>query len=158
MTPEQIAQRLQNRQHGTIFSIVSRRPCKVKQGVDFKIEKLTNQQAMLAEYGNRKPVREGVESGEREAPQLPRGVKSVKYINGIKFFENFSGKTCLACPIVGNRPQSKYLLNNKEVPFETVADYLLASEKVIPETKEQLQKIHQAPFKMIDVANIEDVR
>lgn len=158
MTPEQIAQRLQNRQRGSIFSVVSRRPCKVKKDCDFVIEKLTNQQAQLVEYSNRGPVKQGVESGEREAPQLPRGVKSAKYIGGVKFYENYSGKTCLALPLTGNRPQSKYFLNNKEVPFEVVSDYLLASEKIIPETKEQLQKIHQAPFKMIDVTNIREIR
>lgn len=157
MTPEQIAEKLVSRAKGQLYTIKSRRPCKLKKGVDLEIFKETVQQGMLCDYSARKSVREGVESGEREAPELPKGVKSVKYIGGVKFYENHSGKICISCPLSGNSPKSKFFLNNQEVSPEQISDYLLASEKVKPENKEELEKRHLVPFKMIDCANVVEI-
>lgn len=157
MTPEQIAQKLVSRAKGQLYTIKSRRPCKLKKGINLEIFKETVQQGMLCDYSARKSVREGVESGEREAPELPKGVKAVKHIGGVKFYENYSGKICISCPLGGNAPKSKFFLNNKEVSPDQISDYLLASEKVQPESKEELEAKHFAPFKMIDVANILEI-
>ncbi len=154
MTPEQIAEKLVSRAKGQLYTIKSRRPCKLRKGVNLEIFKETEQQGMLCDYSRRGPVREGVESGEREAPELPKGVKAVKHIGGVKFYEMFNSNICLSVPLSGNPPKSKYLINDKEVTPEEINDYLLASEKVEPESKEELEKIFQAPFKMISVKNI----
>jgi hypothetical protein len=157
MTPEQIAEKLVSRAKGQLYTVKSRRPCKLKKGFNLEIFKETEQQGMLCDYSRREPVREGVESGEREAPELPKGVKAVKHIGGVKFYEMANGNICLSVPLSGNKAKSKYLLNGQEVSQERISDYLLASEKVEPESKEELEKLHQVPFKMISVGNIIEI-
>lgn len=155
MTPEQIAARLSSRQKGGFYSVIYRRNCKTKKGTPHLVEKETRAQAILAEYGARAAVKEGILSGERLPPDAPRGTKEIFYIDNVKFFKMISGKTCLAAPLSGNEPQIQYFVDGKP---SAEPDYLLASEKVQLKSKEELAANHLAQFKLIDCESILDVR
>lgn len=151
MTPDQIAAHLSSRQRGGFYSLVYRRNCKTKKGTNHLVEKQTHAQAILAEYGNRSPVKEGILSGERLPPEAPKGTKEIFYIGGVKFFKMISGKTCLGATLSGNEPQIQYIVDGEP---SAEPDYLLASEKVQPKNKEELAANSQAQFKLI---NCEDI-
>lgn len=155
MTPQQIAAHLSDRQRGGFYSLIYRRNCKTKKGTNHLVEKQTHAQAILAEYGNRAPVKEGILSGERLPPEAPKGTKEIFYIGGVKFFKMMSGKTCLGATLSGNEPQIQYIVDGQP---SAEPDYLLASEKVQPKSKEQLAENSQAQFKLIDCETILDVR
>lgn len=155
MTPQQIAARLSSRQKGGFYSVIYRRNCKTKKGTPHLVEKETRAQAILAEYGARAAVKEGILSGERLPPEAPRGVKEIFYIDNVKFFKMISGKTCLAAPLSGNEPQIQYFVDGKP---SAEPDYLLASEKVQPKSKEKLAANYLAQFKLINCEDIVDVR
>lgn len=154
MTPEQIAQKLSNKHKGQIFSYVSRRICKVRKDVEDCVVKETKAQARIANYANCGAVKEGILSGERLPPDAPKGTKECFYIGHIKFFKMMSGKTCLAAPITGNAPHIQFFVNGKPSPEP---EFLLASEKVKPESKEELAKNFLVPYKLINCADIIEV-
>lgn len=155
MTPQQIAERLASRQKGQIFSIVYRRNCKVKKGTPHFVEKQTHAQAILAEYGNRAPVKEGVLNKERLPPEAPKGTEEIFYIGNAKFYKMTSGKTCLGFPLSGNEPTIQYFVDGQP---SAEPDYLLASEKAKQKSKEDLAANNQAQFKLINCEDIVDVR
>lgn len=155
MTPQQIAERLASRQKGQIFSITYRRNCKVKKGTPHFVEKQTRAQAILAEYGSRAPVKEGVLNKERLPPEAPKGTEEIFYLGNAKFFKMVSGKICLAAPLSGNEPVIQYFVDGQPSPEP---DYLLASEKVQPKSKEELAANNQAQFKLINCEDIIDVK
>lgn len=155
MTPQQIAANLSSRQKGGFFSVIYRRNCKTKKGTPYLVEKETRAQAILAEYGARAAVKEGILSGERLPPEAPKGTKEIFYVGGVKFFKMVSGKTCLAAPLSGNEPQIQYFVDGKP---SAEPDCLLASEKVQMKSKEELAENSQAQFKLIDCETILDVR
>jgi len=154
MTPEQIANHLSNRPKGTIFSIDSRRLAKTKRDVSSIIEKESHIQFQLAEYANMANVKSGIQSGEREKPHLPKGVKEISYIGACKFYHMFNGNVCFGGPIVGNKPKSVFYKNNQPVSAEEIENDVLASELVEKKTKPELTDVNQSPFAMISVANI----
>lgn len=154
MTPEQIAARLSNKSKGQIFSYISRRICKVRKDVDACVIKETKAQSRIAEYSNCGAVKEGILSGERLPPEAPKGAKECFYVGDIKFFKMTSGKTCLAAIITGNRPEIQYFVNGKPSPEP---EFLLASEKSKPESKEELAKSFLVPYKLINCDDIVEV-
>lgn len=154
MTPEQIAEKLSSKQKGQIFSYISRRICKVRKDVDACVVKETKAQARIANYANCGAVKEGILSGERLPPDAPKGTKECFYIGHIKFFKMMSGKTCLAAPLTGNEPQIQFFINGKP---SLEPEFLLASEKVKPESKEELKNVWQVPYKLINVDDIVEV-
>lgn len=155
MTPQQIAERLASRQKGQIFSITYRRNCKVKKGTPHFVEKQTRAQAILAEYGNRAPVKQGILTKERLPPEAPKGTEEIFYIGNAKFFKMTSGKTCLGFPLSGNEPTVEYFVDGK---LSLEPEFLLASEKVQQKSKEELAANNQAQFKLINCEDIVDVR
>ncbi len=155
MTPQQIAERLASRQKGQIFSIVYRRNCKVKKGTPHFVEKQTRAQAILAEYGNRAPVKQGILSGERLPPEAPKGTEEIFYLGNAKFFKMTSGKTCLAVPLTGNEPIVEYYVDGK---LSAEPDYLLASEKTQQKSKEKLAENFQVPYKLVNVEDLIDIK
>lgn len=155
MTPNQIAARLASRQKGGLFSVTYRRNCKTKKDAPHCVEKETHAQAILAEYGNRAPVKEGILSGERLPPEAPKGTKEIFYLGNAKFYKMMSGKTCLGFTQSGNEPQIQYFVDGKP---SAEPEYLLASEKAQQKSKEQLAENNQAQFKLIDCETILDVR
>lgn len=151
MTPQEIAARLSAKQKGQIFSLTWRRKCKTKKGTNKTVEKETHAQARLAEYANHAPVKQGILNGERLPPEAPKGAKEIFYIGNVKFFNMMSGKTCLAVPLAGNSPVAKYYVDGQP---SAEPDFLLASEKVQPESKEELAKMAMVPFKLINCQDI----
>jgi hypothetical protein len=158
MNPNQIAQKLSTKSSGQFFSVISRRPAKTRKDCPFVIEKVSQYQGQLTEYSRRKTVREGVESGERDAPSLPRGVKESFYIGRAKFFRYFNGNEALAINVEGNRPSSQFFIDGKPVEESQVAEYLLSSELSPPKNKEQLAEKSQAPFVVISCQNVIDIK
>lgn len=154
MTPQQIAARLSAKSKGQIFSLTWRRKCKTKKGYNQVVEKETHAQGQLAEYANFAPVKQGILSGERLSPEAPKGTKEVFYIGKAKFFNMMSGKTCLAVPLSGNPPVAKYYVDGQ---LSAEPDFLLSSEKIKQESKEELSKLHQVPYKLVNVQDIIDV-
>ncbi len=155
MTPQQIAARLSSKKKGQIYSLIWRRQCRVKKGINSKVEKETHAQAILAEYGNRAPVKNGVLNGERLPPEAPKGAVECFYLGDAKFFKMTSGKTCLAAPLSGNEPQIRYYVDG-ELSLEP--DFLLASEKTQLKSKEQLAENCQAQYKLINCQDIIDIK
>lgn len=154
MTPQQIANHLSNRPKGSIFQIVSRRLAKTKKDVSAIIEKESRIQFQLAEYANTANVKSGIQSGEREKPQLPKGVKETFNIELCKFYRMFNGNECFGGPISGNKPKSVFYKNGKIVSVEEIKDDLLASELAEKKTKSELAEVHQSPFAMVSCSNI----
>jgi hypothetical protein len=155
MTPQQIAESLASRKGGQIFSVTYRRNCKVKKGTNHRVEKETKAQAILAEYGNRAAVKQGILTKDRLPPEAPKGTEEIFYLGPAKFYKMTSGKTCLGFPLSGNEPTIEYFVDGQLSPEP---DYLLASEKVQLKSKQDLAENNQAQFKLIDCESILDVR
>ena len=158
MKIEQISEILSSRPKGTYFQIVSRRPAKTRKGVNSYIEKESRIQGQLCDYSATKNVREGIESGEREAPHLPKGVKECFYVGKVNFFRYFNGSVALAVNVSGNKPVSRFFKNGQEVSKDAVESDLLASELAEYKTKEQLADKNQSPFRAIKLDNIKELR
>jgi len=156
MTKTKLLQTLGTRQNGGIFTVKSRRTCRVKKNAP-QIVKESVYQGMKCDYSSRKNVREAVTEGLREAPELPRGVKNCFYESGVKFYEGFDGSISLAVPVVGNKPQSKFFIGGKEISPEEAESYLLASEKPKEKTKAELKELGQEIFRRIKLDNIVEV-
>ena len=155
MTPEQIAERLSSRKGGQIFSVTYRRNCKIKKGTNHRVEKETKAQAILAEYANRAPVKQGILTKDRLPPEAPKGTEEIFYLGPAKFYKMISGKTCLGFPVSGNEPIIQYFVDGQP---SAEPDYLLASEKVQLKDKNELAASSQAQFKLINCEDIVDVR
>ena len=159
MNITEITTRLANRPKGSIFSIATRRPVQLRKGFTARVEKQSQIQGMFGvEYANMANVKSGIQSGEREVPHLPNGVKRCFYENGLKFFEGFNGNTSLAVSISGNKPTSIYYMDGKQVAEEEIESMLLSSELTPKKSKSELAEKHQSPFMMVNLQNVVDVR
>ncbi len=154
MKPEQIAKSLSLRGKGQLYSVLSRRPVKTRKGVSSIIEKESSYQGILAEYSARKSVKEGIQSGERDRPQLPNGMKECFYLGESKFFRGFNGTEYLGVTISGNKPKSKYYKNGAIVEKDEIISEVLAAEVAPKKSKEQLAENCQAEFVLIKCDNI----
>jgi hypothetical protein len=154
MTPDQIAKSLSIRKAGQFFTVISRRFCKVRKGVDSIIEKESTYQGQLCEYKDRAIVKDAILSRERSAPNLPKGVKECFYLGDVKFFAMVNGNTCLAVNVAGNKPKSRFYKNNSPVEESVIVSEVLAQELNKVATKEEAAENNQAPFVMINVQNI----
>ena len=151
--------KLSNRPKGSIFSITTRRPVKLKKGFTAHIEKQSQIQGLLGvEYANMANVKAGIESEEREVPHLPNGVKRCFYQGGLKFYEGFNGNTSIGINIAGNKPKSIYFMDGKQVSKEQIENMLLSSELTPKKTKSELAEKHQSPFMRVNLENVVDVR
>ena len=158
MKIDQLTAKLSSRPKGSIFSITTRRPIKLKKGFSAVIEKQSQIQGLFGvEYSNTSNVRSGVESGERETPHLPKGVKRAFYLGGLKFFETFGGNVCLAVNLSGNKPKSQFFLDGKQVSEEQIEKMVLASELTEKKTRAELADKNQSPFVMVKLENVVDV-
>lgn len=154
MTPQQIADKLASRPKGTIFQVISRRLAKTKKDVSAIIEKESHIQFQLAEYANTANVKSGIQSGEREKPHLPKGVKEIFYIDSCKFYRMFNGNECFGGPIGGNKPKSVFYKNGKIVSAEEIENDVLSSELAEKKTKSELSDVNQSPFAIVSCSNI----
>lgn len=157
MTSDQIAKRLSIRQFGGFYSVTSRRLCKTRKGTTSVIEKESVYQGILAEYSARKAVKEGIQSGEREAPHLPSGMKECFYKDKSKFFRSFADQEYLGVTISGNKPKSQYYKDGKPVDKSEIISDLLASELAPKKSKSELAENNQAEFIIVKVENVVSV-
>ena len=158
MTTEQIASILSAKRGGTFYTVTVNRPAKVRKGVSDTIIKRSVMQGMMADYANRKAVREAVESGDRDAPEMPAWAESIE-INGVRFWRNRnSGAEYLPVCITGNNARTTWFRNGAEVALEEIAEALLASEIKPRQDKDELADKGQVPFVAVTVGNIESVQ
>jgi len=122
------------------------------------IQKQSTYQGILCDYASRKPVREAVEQGEREAPKLPTHIADVFHIQGVKFWRGKDGQVYFPMPISGNKPKVKWLANGTEVPYDEVKSYLLACETYKKPEKSAIEDNNQAQFNAIKVENILEIK
>jgi len=161
MTVEEIALALQDRQN-KLFSIEVRRSANLRAAFkNLVIEKKSNYQGILCDYARRGPVREAIESGERDAPVLPSHIQEVFYCDGVKFWRGKNGEVYFPMPITGNNVKVVWFLNNEPVPFDDIKEYLLSSEipKVTSaEKKASTEDKGQALFNAIKITNIQRIQ
>jgi hypothetical protein len=155
----EITRRLANRPKGSIFSLTTRRPVKLKKGFTAHIEKQSQIQGLFGvEYANTANVKAGIQSEEREVPHLPNGVKRCFYQDGLKLYEGFNGNTSLGVNISGNKPKSIFFMDGKQVSEETIENMVLSSELSPKKTRLELEDKNQSPFVMVKLENVVDVR
>lgn len=157
MTPEQITQRLAIRKNGQFFTVKTRRPCKTRKGVDCIIEKESVYQGQLCDYSAKFAVKQGIESGERDAPELPKGMKNSFKDGNAKFYNGFNDQKYWGVTIEGNKSKSKYYKNGQIIDKDQILDDLLASEKSPPKDKKELAEKCQAPFVLLKVENVLEI-
>jgi hypothetical protein len=157
MTEQEIAKILLARKRGQFFSVRVNRPGKVRKGVSDNITKVSVVQGILAEYSNRKPVREAVESGLREAPEMPSWAESV-IVEGLRFWRNIkTGQHYLPVAITGNPAKPQWYRNGEPVTLDDIRENLLASELAQKPTKAETEAKGQAQFIAVGVENIEAI-
>jgi len=158
MKIDQLTAKLSNRPKGSFFSITTRRPVKLKKGFNVLIEKQSEIQGLFGvEYASTANVKAGIQSGEREAPTLPNGIKRCFYENGIKFYEGFNGNISMGVNRSGNKPKSLFFMDGKEVSEEQIESMVLSSELAEKKSKLELAEKHQSPFVMVKLENVVDV-
>ncbi len=157
MNVTKIAEILSAKPSGSFYSVKVNRPGKVRKGVADNITKVSVFQGMLAEYSNRKPVKDAVESGERDAPVMPSWAESVE-IDGLRFWRNIkTGQHYLPVCISGNPAKAQWYRNGEAVTLDEIKDNLLASEYATKPTKEETEEKGQAQFVAVSVDNIETI-
>ncbi len=155
MKIDQLTAKLSSRPKGSIFSITTRRPVKLKKGFSAVIEKQSQIQGLFSvEYANTANVKTGIEAGERESPHLPKGFKRYFYKNGLKFYESFGGNTCFGVNVAGNKPKSLFFLDGKQVSEEQIQNMVLSSELAEKKTRAELADKNQSPFVMVKLENV----
>mgnify|MGYP000881272647 CR=1 FL=1 len=124
MNVTEIARILSAKQGGSFYSVKVNRPGKVRKGVADNITKVSVFQGMLAEYSNRKPVKDAVEAGERDAPAMPTWAESVE-IEGMRFWRNVkNGNLYLPVCVTGNPSKAQWFRNGEPVNLDDVKDAL----------------------------------
>lgn len=160
MNADEIIAAIGSRQAGGFASVIVNRPAKLRKAYEGEnIRKRSRIAIQLANYANRKPVREAVESGEREAPQLPGHIDRAEVIGGVRFWIGKNGKVYLPVPLAGEGGQAKaeWLVNGEPATLESIAAKLLASETASRPSKETVESKGQAQFIGIGLENIESI-
>lgn len=147
MNSEDIVSVIKPMKPGSFYSIVIEKLIKTKDGVEV-LKRTTAQGMAKVEYSNRREVREAVEEGVREAPELPAWAEIVM-IDDIKFWRH-TGKGSLYFPVVlsGNSPTSEFIVDGEVVEPDTLNLY--AADK----PKKREVKEGQVPFFTVSVENI----
>ena len=159
MNKETIIKTLSTRHRATCFSITVNRTAKLlKEFKGINLRKVSTYSLQLASYGKRSPVKQAIESGEREAPKLPSYVKHAERLdNGLSFWIGYNGQEYLAMPLFGDSVRSKWILDEKEVRLEEVSHMLLASETKAKRSKSEAESEGQALFSAIKLENVESI-
>ena len=157
MKKNEIVEALASRARGTFATLTVNRAAKVRkafEAVDLRKESKIQFQIGI-DYASRRPVRDAVEAGEREAPELPPYVASVEVIEGVRFWNHTNGNVSLPLPQGGNgTTRSQWLLNGSPVEESEIAGMLLASEQTNKQTKAEAESKGQALFNTIKLENI----
>jgi len=157
MNQESIISALATRQAGQLFHVSMRRPCKTRKGVTANITKASKFTCQLSSYARRGPVREAVESGDREAPQTPSWVVKSEERNGLRFWYHANGQAYLAAPVV-NLGAVEFERDGKPATLSDLASELLASELKEKDSKEELAARGQVRFVAVKLENILEVK
>ena len=157
MDIQDIARVLTAKQTGSFYTIRVNRPGKVRKGINDHITKVSTFQGMVAEYSNRRPVRDAVESGEREEPVMPVWAESVE-VAGMRFWRNLkTGQHYLPVCVTGNPAKAQWYRNGEPVELDTVKDALLASEYAPKPSKDEVEEKGQALFVAVGIDNVEAI-
>lgn len=153
-----ISNQLADRKAGSFYSVTMRRQAKTfKTYTGGVIEKESTMTGILCQYANRAPVKNAVEDGIREEPELPSHIQNSFKIGNVNFWAGKNGKTYLTFCAVG-KPKVQWYLDGEPCNKADVAEYLLASETSKPIDKSETEEKGQAVFFGIDVENILSVR
>lgn len=154
MTANEIATILSAKRGGSFFTVQTARPAKVRKGVEAVIVKTSVMQGMIADYANRKAVREAIEAGDRDAPEMPSWAEAVE-IGGVRFWRNLkSGAHYLPVVLSGNKARSEWTMDGQAVSVDDIRELLLASETAPKPSKDDLADKGQVPFIAVGVDNI----
>ena len=154
MTVHEIASILSAKHGGSFYTLNTARPAKVRKGVESAIVKHSVLQGMMADYSARKAVREAVQSGDRDAPEMPAWAESVE-IGGVRFWRNVkTGAHYLPVVLSGNSSRSEWTMDGKAVTLDDIRELLLASETAPKPDKAELADRGQVPFIAVGVDNI----
>jgi hypothetical protein len=141
---------------GTKFNVTVNRPAHLRAA--FKGENVRKEskfELQLAPYANRKPVKDAVAAGEREAPELPGWVERAERLpNGLQFWHGKNGQVYLAMPRFGATAFSKWFVDGKEVRKDDIAEKLLGKEFKKPFDKKAVEAKGQAGFNAIKLENV----
>ena len=157
MTTIEIANALASKSAGQFFTIRTRRDGKVRKGTADSIQKVSTMQGMLTDYARRKAVREAVESGERDAPELPKHIAESFTEGGVRFWRGHNGKVYFPVCLTGNAPKSQWYRNGAEVTLDDIREALLASETAPRPDKTETEERGQALFVAVGIESVEAV-
>jgi hypothetical protein len=157
MTREEIIKAVAHNKGG-MFTVQVDRPAKLKkafENTDLRVH--SSMQLQKAGYGRIKAVREAVESGEREAPQLPKWINpaTVRVEHGLRFGQHWNGTEYLMQPLFdGNKTTKFFVLNGEKIQLDYIKDMVLSDEYREKPSKQDLAKKGQAPCVSIKLTNI----
>lgn len=158
MDTKGIVKALEGRKSGQFFKIVMRRPAKTLKGVTEVIEKMTVMTCQLCDYNVRAAVKNAVEDGIREAPELPSHIDSIFKVGNVKFWLGKKGSIYLPAPLAGSKNKVTWFMGGEEVAYDEVESYLLSTDKPKKrQDKEKLAENGQVPFIGVDIANILEI-
>ncbi len=162
MNAQDIIQKLESRKAGQAVSITVNRPGKVRKALAAEagdIRKVSTYSLQLAAYGARQPVKDAVQSGEREAPTLPEWVERSERVGGVNFWFGKNGGVYLALPVFGDKGNARvqWLRNGEKVEKSEIEKFLLASETTERPTKDETEEKGQAQFNAISLENIAEI-
>jgi hypothetical protein len=147
MTAEDIIDIMKPLKAGSFYTIVIEKNIKTKDG-RIVLKRTTAQGMAKVEYSNRREVREAIEEGVREAPELPKWAEIVM-LEDIKFWRH-TEKGSMYFPVVlsGNSPTSEFIVNDEVVEPDTLNLY--AADKPKPRNVKE----GQVPFFTASIENI----
>lgn len=167
MKKQEIINALAARQAASFCRVVVNRPVEVlsklaEQAGD--IRKETEYKLQLAIYARRKPVKDAVDAGQRDAPELPSHIAKAEIAgNGLKFWIGHSGQEYLALPVFGDNAnfKVKWTRNGKPVKVESIVGYLTSAEKreITRASTEKLEKESQgqAVARGVKLENVKEI-
>lgn len=157
MSPQAIAQALDDRKAGQFVTVfINRKAHLRKQWEMLDIRKISRIQIQLSSYANRAPVKEAIENGTRDAPQLPKHISHITTIGNVRFWVGHNGKIYFPYPLIDTNTSSEYLMNGKPITVDALKAhcYCLASEFPNRPSKESLAERGQVPFVGVSVEHI----
>ena len=160
MDAQAISEVFATKPKGSIFQITVKRPCKCYKGITDVVEKESHYQGQFTDYSRRAAVREAVEAGERDAPELPSYVEESFFVGDVRFWrgkekDGKPGQEYFPMPVTGNKAKVTWYLNGESCNYDAVEAILTAADKIKEQpTKEELAGKGQVPFNAIKLENI----
>jgi membrane carboxypeptidase/penicillin-binding protein PbpC len=155
MQVNEIVQALSSKNKGAFFSVTILKNCATLKSATEVVEKETRMTVQFCDYSARAAVKNAVEDGTREAPELPSHIEKTFTEGNVKFWQGRNGTIYMPLPLAGSKSTAHWYLNGEEVPYKEVEPYLLASEKPkVKKDKEELAEKGQVPFVAPKIENI----